>query len=81
MDIPSRYIGLILGFGAGTLISALAFELTDEAFKLGGADAVATGLAAGALVFYAGDLLVESRGAKNRMGSDRAAMRTPPAWP
>jgi ZIP family zinc transporter len=68
-DIPGRYIGLILGFGAGTLISALAFELTDEAFKLGGADAVAIGLAAGALTYYAGDVWVESRGAKNRMGT------------
>jgi ZIP family zinc transporter len=68
-EIPGRYIGLILGFGAGTLISALAFELTDEAFKLGGADAVAIGLAAGALTYYVGDLWVESRGAKGRMGT------------
>ena len=26
-------IGLILGFGAGTLVSAVAFELTEEAFE------------------------------------------------
>jgi zinc transporter, ZIP family len=72
LDIPSRVIGLILGFGAGTLISALAFELTDEAFKLGGADAVATGLALGALLYFAGDVWVQRRGAKNRMGVARS---------
>ena len=52
--VPAVVIGLVLGFGAGTLISAVAFELTDEAFRLGGADAVAYGLAAGALAYFAG---------------------------
>ena len=42
-----------MAFGAGVLISAVAFDLTAEAFDLGGGDAVAIGLAAGALV-YAG---------------------------
>ena len=45
LRIPERVIGLILGFGAGTLISAVAFELTEEAYRLGGADTVALGLA------------------------------------
>lgn len=58
---PSRVTGLVLGFGAGTLISAISFELTEEAYKLGGADALTIGLAAGALAFYAGDRLVASR--------------------
>jgi hypothetical protein len=38
-----RVIGLVMAFGSGVLISALAFELTDEAFERGGADAVALG--------------------------------------
>jgi ZIP family zinc transporter len=63
----TRTIGLVLAFGAGTLISALTFELTDEAFALGGADAVALGLAAGALVYFAGDWLIDRRGGDNRM--------------
>lgn len=58
---PPRITGLILGFGAGTLISAISFELTEEAYALGGADALAIGLAAGALAFYAGDRLVAPR--------------------
>jgi zinc transporter, ZIP family len=69
LPIPRRIIGLVLGFGAGTLISALTFELTEEAFRLGGADAVALGLAAGALTYYFGNLVIERRGARNRMSS------------
>ena len=65
--LPTRVIGLILGFGAGTLISAVAFELTEEAYRLGGADTVTFGLAVGALTYFAGDLLIARRGAKPRM--------------
>lgn len=65
--LPARVIGLILAFGAGTLISALTFELTEEAYVLGGADAVAIGLAAGAVAFFVGDHLVERRGGEMRM--------------
>jgi ZIP family zinc transporter len=59
--------GLVLAFGAGTLVSALTFELTRDAYRLGGADAVTIGLAAGALAYFAGDRIVESRGAGRRM--------------
>src|SRR5918995_102856 len=71
--IPRTAIGLILAFGAGTLISALAFELTDEAFKVGGADAVTIGLAAGALAYFVGDLMIERGGGGSRMSSEREA--------
>jgi ZIP family zinc transporter len=65
-----RTIGLIMGFGAGVLISALTFELTDEAFRRGGADAVAIGLAAGGLAFFAGDWVIDHRGGDGRKRSD-----------
>lgn len=68
-SLPRAAIGLILGFGAGTLISALSFELTEEAFKLGGADAVAIGLGAGALAYFIGDRLISRRGGEHRMSS------------
>ena len=67
LPIPPRVVGLILGFGAGTLISAVAFELTEEAFRLGGADVVTLGLVLGALTYYAGDELLARRGAQGRM--------------
>jgi ZIP family zinc transporter len=62
-----RVLGLMLAFGAGTLVSALTFELTRDAYRLGGADAVTIGLAAGALTYFVGDYLVEGRGAGERM--------------
>ena len=60
---PDRAIGLVLQFGAGALISAVSFELAaggvDEA---GGTGPVALGLAAGALVYFVLDRLIERRG-------------------
>jgi zinc transporter, ZIP family len=67
LPIPPRAIGLILAFGAGTLISAVAFELTDEAYGLGGGDTLTLGLALGALAYFAGDYTIERRGAERRM--------------
>jgi ZIP family zinc transporter len=58
---PGKPVGLILAFGAGTLISAISFELTDEAYRLGGADALTIGLALGAVAFYVGDRMLDRR--------------------
>ena len=49
---PNRLVGLVLAFGAGALISAVSFDLAQEGVKAGGGDAVAFGLAAGALTYY-----------------------------
>lgn len=62
----SRLIGLIMAFGAGVLISALAFELTHEAYRRAGGVAVVVGLTLGALVFFAGDWVVDHRGGEHR---------------
>lgn len=62
LGLPRHIIGFILAFGAGTLVSAVAFELTDAAFELGGADVVAIGLALGALAYFAGTLLIGDGG-------------------
>jgi ZIP family zinc transporter len=61
--LPLRVIGLIMGFGAGVLISAVAFDLVDEAVeKSVGNGWTVAGLFAGCLVFYAGDRLIERLG-------------------
>jgi zinc transporter, ZIP family len=73
VKLRMRELGLLLGFGAGTLISALAFELTEEAFALGGADIVALGLGAGALTYFVGDRLIDRRGGGTRMRTDQTA--------
>ncbi len=64
-----RTIGLVMGFGAGVLISALAFGLTDEAFRRGGTDAVSVGLALGAIGFFVGDTIIDRRGGDHRKRS------------
>jgi ZIP family zinc transporter len=71
LKVPTsqRVIGLVMGFGAGVLISALTFELTGEAFRQGGTDAVAGGLAAGALAFFGADWVIDHRGGDNRKRS------------
>ena len=45
-------VGLVLGFGAGALISAVSFELAEEGFKIAGGLPVAIGLAAGAMTYF-----------------------------
>jgi ZIP family zinc transporter len=64
--IPRRYVALVLAFGVGALISALAFDLTEEAFRVGGTLNVAIGLGAGALTYYGGDQVLSHRGGKRR---------------
>ncbi|HKS70919.1 MAG TPA: hypothetical protein VJQ45_10885, partial [Ktedonobacterales bacterium] len=49
----ARTVGLVMGFGSGTLISALAYELVPEATK--GDFPVVLGLATGALTFFIAD--------------------------
>src|SRR5215210_2141544 len=69
LPASQRLIGLVMAFGAGVLISALSFELTQEAFERGGIDAVALGLAGGALAFFAGDWIVDRGGGNHRKRS------------
>ena len=65
--IPLRVIGLIVGFGAGVLISAVAFDLVDEAAaKSTGHGALIAGIFAGCLVFFFGDRLIDRLGGGNR---------------
>jgi ZIP family zinc transporter len=52
---------LVLGFGAGALISAVSFELAQEGVRVGGGSAVGVGLAAGALTYYVCDTEIERR--------------------
>ena len=67
IHIPLRVIGLIMGFGAGVLISAVAFDLVDEAVEKSlGNGWAAAGLFSGCLVFFAGDWLIDRMGGGNR---------------
>ena len=59
--LPRSLVALVMAFGAGALVSALAFDLSEEAFRVGGTLIFALGLAAGSLVYYAGARLIDSR--------------------
>jgi zinc transporter, ZIP family len=61
----NRAVGLMTGFGAGTMISALAYELVPaSSFSRGWM--IGVSFLAGALVYYVGDRWVDSRGGKQR---------------
>jgi ZIP family zinc transporter len=49
---PRQLVGLVLGFGAGALISAVSFELFGEGVRLAGALPVAIGLGVGAMTYF-----------------------------
>ena len=65
--IDDRALGLVMAFGSGVLISAVAFELVQEAFDTaGGSGTVALGLFVGSCVFFAGDTLIDRMGGEHR---------------
>ncbi len=63
-----RELGLVMAFGAGVLISAVAYDLVEEAFATSSAG-VGWGLAAGAVVFFVGDALIDRFGGARRKSS------------
>lgn len=70
-DWPIRFVGLVLAFGAGALISAVSFELAEDGVDAGGPAAVGIGIAAGALAFYLLDGIV-SKGGRSAAGGSLA---------
>jgi ZIP family zinc transporter len=69
--IGLRAIGLIMGFGAGVLISALSFDLVEEAVdKSSGHGWVVAGVFAGCGVFFGGDRLIDRLGGGERKDAD-----------
>src|SRR4051794_2920995 len=68
--IGNRTLGLVMAFGGGVLISAVAFELVEEAFNTSHVHAgVAFGLVTGSLVFFVGDWLIDRMGGAHRKHS------------
>lgn len=69
LSIPSRLIAAVMAFGGGVLISALSFDLMDEAYGRGGFLATGLGFLAGAAVYTAANRALAVRGAKHRKRS------------
>ncbi len=59
VSLTRRAVGLIMAFGAGVLLSAVAYELVHEAYETSAGDGgVAIGLLAGSLVFFGAEKLI-----------------------
>jgi ZIP family zinc transporter len=70
----TRLLGIVMGFGAGVLLSAVSFELIDEAVDSADDLRGATlGIFAGSIVFTAGDIFVSRLGYAHRKDIDGAA--------
>lgn len=61
----SRTIGLVMGFGAGALISSIAYELVPATLA-GGPLPLAFAFATGAIIFFVSDWWIDRRGGANR---------------
>ena len=75
LKVGLRAIGLVMAFGAGVLISAVAFELTEEAYRSAGSTAAALGLAAGSVTFFTGDWLIDRQGGHRRKSPVHGGVR------
>jgi ZIP family zinc transporter len=71
LRISLRMIGLIMAFGSGVLISAVSFDLVEEAAqKSSGHGWVVAGIFAGCFVFFGGDWLIDRSGGSQRKDAD-----------
>src|SRR5919202_3700062 len=67
--VPKRPIAAGMAFGGGVLISALSFDLMDEAYRRGGFDSTAAGFLGGAAVYTAANWYLAHHGARHRKRS------------
>lgn len=71
--VSTKTIGVIMAYGSGVLISALAFELMEEAYKGGGFGAAALGFISGAVIYTIANYLLahKHKSAKHRKRSGK----------
>src|SRR3954469_1493874 len=69
LRLPQRLTAGIMAFGSGVLLSALSFDLLDDAQKNGGLLATGGGFLFGAALFTGINYLLSRRGAKHRKRS------------
>src|SRR4051794_40074437 len=69
LRVPRRAVAAVTAFGSGVLISALSFELMDEAYRRGGLGSTAAGFLGGAAAFTAANWYLARKGARHRKRS------------
>ncbi|MFK8906525.1 ZIP family metal transporter [Streptomyces sp. YS-3] len=67
--VPARWVALVMAFGSGVLISAVSYDLIEEADKQGGLAPTALGALAGAGVYSLANVALAARGARHRKRS------------
>lgn len=67
--VPPKVVASVMAFGSGVLISAVAFDLMEEAARTGGLTATATGFVGGAVVYLAANMILARHGARHRKRS------------
>jgi ZIP family zinc transporter len=73
--VPPRVIAGVMAFGSGVLVSALAFELMDEAYARGGFVPAALGFLGGAAAYTVANVVVSRGGGAHRKRSGEQQQR------
>jgi ZIP family zinc transporter len=68
-SVSQRVVAAIMSFGSGVLISALSFNLIEEAYQKGGFVSAVIGFIGGALIFTVANMWLNKKGAKHRKRS------------
>ena len=71
VQVPPRVVAAVMAFGAGVLISALAFDLVQEAADSAGVAPVVGGFAGGAVTYMLANKLLDRFGARHRKWSQK----------
>jgi zinc transporter, ZIP family len=79
VTLPQRLIAAVMAVGSGVLISAVAFDLMDEAYRSGGFVAAALGFLGGAVTYTIANVAVSQAGARHRKRSGSNPAERQPA--
>jgi ZIP family zinc transporter len=69
VHVPRAVIASVMAFGSGVLISAVAFDLMQEAVETGGLLPTGSGFLGGALAYFAANAALARHGARHRKRS------------
>ncbi|MET0342702.1 MAG: ZIP family zinc transporter [Polyangiales bacterium] len=69
VPLSQRIVSSVMALGAGVLVSALSFDLMEEAAKRGGLRATSIGFLAGAVVYSLANFALAQLGARHRKRS------------
>jgi ZIP family zinc transporter len=78
VDPPRRLVAGIMAFGCGVLVSALTFELTEEAFDTGAEPYVVAGFLGGAVIYVVTAWLLDRMAARSPKRHGRLARDVEP---